>query len=75
MIRIDKLSGVEYMSLDEFARWACLVEAFDFIAQKAEDIGGKEFDIVKPTAFEAYINERFSAMRYDVGIEHAMGNL
>jgi hypothetical protein len=75
MIQINKISGVEYMSIDEFARWACLVEAFDFIAEKADQLGNDAFDFIKPSAFETYINERFSAMRYDVSVEYAMGNI
>jgi hypothetical protein len=75
MIQINKMSGVEYMSIDEFARWACLIEAFDFIAEKAEQIGNDTFDFIKPSAFETYINERFPAMRHDIAIEHQMGYL
>lgn len=75
MIQINKVSGVEYMPIDEFARWACLIEAFDFIFQRAEEKGVESFDFMKPAAFDTYIAERFPAMSHDIMIEHRLGNI
>lgn len=63
------------MTLTEFARWACLVEAFHFIQQKAEELGVNSIDMIKPLAIEKYIEERFEAMLWDSRIEHQLGNI
>lgn len=56
------------MSKPTFARWLCLMEAFYIIEKKAEDL---ELDlndeaIVKPLAFEKYIDQRFEGMMLDL---------
>lgn len=78
VVTIDKRDGTqEEMSIDEFSRWMCLMEAFDFIEKKAEEMGklDKIDQMLKPLAIEKYINERYPAMRYDVEIELEAGNL
>jgi hypothetical protein len=75
MIKIDRMGGTEYMSVEEFSRWMCLVEAFDFIEKHAEELGVNYSNMIKPTAIEKYIIERFHAMRYDVGVEHERGTI
>lgn len=75
MINIDTKKGAVCMTLTEFARWACLVEAFYFIHQKAEEIEVNPINMIKPLAIEKYIEERFEAMLWDSKIEHQLGNI
>ena len=63
------------MTLTEFARWACLVEAFHFIQQRAEELEINAINMIKPLAIEKYIEERFEAMLWDSRIEHQLGNI
>jgi hypothetical protein len=70
-----KAGIVEEMSLSSFARWACLIEAFEFIDEKAGELGLNLEDVVKPLAIDQYINERFPAMLHDVTIESKSGNI
>ena len=75
MIKIETKKGVFNMTLTEFARWACLVEAFHFIQQKAEELEVNPINMIKPLAIEAYIKERYNAMLWDTQIEHQLGNI
>jgi hypothetical protein len=56
------------MSKPTFARWLCLMEAFYIIEKKAEDLELELNDdaIVKPLAFEKYIDQRFEGMMLDL---------
>lgn len=65
------------MSVDEVARWACLIEGVEFVANKCEELGmGMNNDEwIKPLAFQKYIDERFHAMKHDVTVEMMMGRL
>lgn len=75
MIRIETKKGDEWMSIGEFARWMCLVEAFHFIEKKSEELNINSADLIKSIAIEKYIDERYLSMLHDVTIEHEMGNL
>ena len=84
MIEINKSDGsVEEMTIETFARWMCLVEAFDFIEQKAKELGVDWLDMIKPLAIETYIhgNEaqgidgRYPSMLHNVRCEHSLGFL
>lgn len=75
MITIKTKKEDVNMTITEFARWACLVEAFLFIQQKADELEIKVVDMIKPAAIEKYIDERFHAMVYDVNVEHQKGLL
>jgi hypothetical protein len=75
MIRLDKISGIEYMSLDVFARWMCFAEALSYIEKHAAEMGINDYDLVKPNAIEKYIKERYHAMRYDVEREYERGTI
>jgi hypothetical protein len=76
MVKIQtKNNGEVRMSLSEFARWACLIEAFMFINDKASELGVNPIDMIKPLAVEEYIKERYEAMYHDVGVEYSMGNI
>lgn len=76
-IVLDKKDGSEeMMSMDEFSRWMCLVEAFHFIETKAADLKLDNAEkLLKPLAIEQYIVDRFPSMRHDVGVEHQMGTI
>jgi hypothetical protein len=75
MIRIETKKGDVGMTLTEFARWACLVEAYLFIENKAQELGINPINMIKPLAIEKYINERYHAMLSDVQYEYDLGIL
>lgn len=65
------------MDMDEFTRWACLIEGIEQVANKYNELG-KSMDTddwIKPLAFLKYIEERFHSMRHDLGVEAALGRL
>ncbi len=76
-IEIEKRDGsIEYMSVEEFSGWMCLVEAFHFIEKKAEELNLENVErLLKPLAIEQYIAERRPSMLHDVSVEHRMGIL
>lgn len=75
MVRKD--GTVEYMTHEEFSRWACLVEGIQAVDQKLQDAGIPDTNNkwIKPLAFEKYIQERFHSMLRDVEVEHRLGNI
>lgn len=76
MIKFELKNGnIHEMTLNEMARWACLVEAVDSIEKKCEERGKNMDDIdwVKPLAIQKYIEERYHAMLHDVTVEHQRG--
>lgn len=76
MIEIQKKDGsVEEMSLNEFSRWMCLVEAFFFIEKKAKELNVNIDKMLKPLAIEQYIKDRYEAMRHDIQVEISLGKL
>ena len=75
MIKIETKKGKVEMTLTEFARWACLAEAFIFIENKSEELNIDSINMIKPLAFEKYINERYHAMLSDVQYEYDLGIL
>lgn len=75
MIKINTKKGVVDMTLTEFARWACLVEAYLFIDKKADELGVNPINMLKPLAIERYIDERYHAMLSDVRYEYDLGIL
>jgi len=56
------------MNKETFARWLCLMEAFYIIDKKAEDLGINltDKDIIKPLAYEKYVQQRFESMMLDL---------
>ena len=77
-IQFNLKSGKTYeMSIDEMARWACLVEGVEYISGKCESLGvdPESNEWVKPLAFQKYINERFEGMKHDLTVEAIMGNI
>lgn len=75
IVKIERNDGsVEHMSETEFTRWACLVEAFDFIRERAEQLEISNIDLlIKPAAIEKYMAERFVSMIHDVKCEIKLG--
>ena len=65
------------MDIDELTRWACLIEGLEFITKGAEEnnICLKDNSWIKPLAIQKYVEERFHAMKHDIGMEVALGNL
>ena len=76
-VEIERGDGsMETMSDTEFTRWACLIEAFDFIKEKAEQLGVSNIDLlIKPAAIEKYMEERCISMLHDVQCEIKLGIL
>lgn len=74
---VRKDGKVEYMTHEEFSRWACLVEGIQAVDQKLQDAGVPDTNNkwIKPLAFEKYIHERFHSMLCDVKVEHKLGNI
>lgn len=66
---------VEQMTIEEFSRWMCLVEAFYFIKEKGAELNVDPEKLIKPNAIDAYIQERFPAMYEDVKREVHFGLL
>lgn len=74
-VEIPRRDGsIETMSATEFTRWACLVEAFEFIKEKAEQLGVDNLELlIKPAAIEKYMEERCVSMLHDVECEIKLG--
>ena len=68
MVYKTKKNGDVKMNKETFARWLCLMEAFYIIDKKAEELGFNltDNDIVKPLAFEKYVQQRFESMVLDL---------
>lgn len=60
------------MDLETYTRWLCLVEALEFINQKAKN-SKIDLDIndkwIKPLAIQKYIKQRYPSMFHDFKIE------
>ena len=60
------------MSVDSYSRWMCLIEAMQFINQKAQkskiDLD-KNDKWIKPLSLQKYIKERYPSMRHDITVE------
>lgn len=74
-VSIKTSNGTDHSMLTStYARWLCLVEAFDFINTNAE-----KFKSIKPTiktiAIQKYIDERYHAMLHDVKVEEGLYDL
>jgi hypothetical protein len=75
-IEIEKKDGtVESMPLSEFSRWMCLIEAFEILNNKAQELKIDVSDLIKPLAIDDYIKERYPAMLHDVECEMKLGNI
>lgn len=76
LIELNRKSGTtEYMSLDVFTRWLCLVEAFEFINNKADELNVDITNMLNANAIDNYIKERYHSMRHDVECEIKLGLL
>lgn len=57
------------LTLDEYSRWLCLIEAIELITQKATQMKidlKNDLDWVKPLAFQKYIVERHDSMKDEI---------
>jgi hypothetical protein len=58
------------MTLEEFCRWGCLLEAVDYVNQFANDKIEDSSNVwMKQKAFLKYIEERYPAMLHDIKCE------
>lgn len=54
---------------EEEARWLCLFDAVNFISAKAEMLGQRSDNYLKPLPIEKYVKERFPAVFKDLEYE------
>lgn len=66
---------VETMTIEEFSRWMCLVEALHFISEKALQLKIDVEGLLKSNAIDDYIKERYPAMLADLTTEVSLGLL
>lgn len=76
-VEIKTKNGANRMSLEEFSRWACLVEAIGEIEKNCETRGINMDDVnwIKPIAIQKYIDERYHSMLHDVKVEVSQGKI
>ena len=61
------------MSDEEIARWLCLFDAVNYVADKAEKIGidiNKSSNWIKPIAFKTYITEMYQSVYFNYKMEN-----
>ena len=76
--KFDLKDGVHReIEIEEFTRWACLLEAMDHAVEHLEEkeIPDSDGSWVKPLAFQKYIEEVYPARLHDVKCEIALGNI
>jgi hypothetical protein len=59
------------LTVDEYARWLCLIEGVELVAKKAQQMKmdlRNNLDWIKPLAFQKYIVERYESMVDEVKI-------
>lgn len=75
-VNIKRKNGkVEQLSDVAFSRWVCLIEAFDLISEKADELKIDLEKVLKPVAIEHYMNERYVSVLSDVKYELKHGLL
>jgi len=65
VINIKSKTKEHSLSLQEYARWLSLIEGIELVTKKAQQMkldNSKDFDWIKPLAFQKYITERFESM-------------
>ena len=77
MIKFELKNGSKVeMTIDEVARWACLIEGIEQVDDFYKSSGRTDGDEwIKPLAFQKYIDERFHSMKHDLTVEALMGRL
>lgn len=75
------ISGKQYaykLSVDEYVRWAALIEAMEGISRTAKikkiDLD-KNPKIIKPKKINEYIESRFYSLKHDLVTEEKLHNL
>jgi len=64
-IRIRANEKEHNLTLQEYSRWLCLIEALEHVNTKAKQLKQdmeKTNDWIKPLSFQKYIDERFDTM-------------
>ncbi len=75
-VNIKRKNGmVEQLNDVSFSRWVCLIEAFDLISEKADELKIDLEKALKPVAIEHYMNERYVSVLPDVRYELEHGLL
>ena len=70
-----KSNKTHIMSVEEYTRWLCLIEALEIINLKAKDkkLNLEDNDYwIKPLAFQKYIKQRFPSMLHDFRVEEVL---
>jgi len=68
-IQIKSSDKEHNLTLHEYSRWLCLIEALDHVTVKAKQLKQdmeKTSDWIKPLSFQKYIDERFDTMIEEV---------
>jgi len=74
-VSIKRSGTVEEMPIEEFSKWMCLVEAFYYLENKAEELSVSLDKMIQVGAINQYIKERYPAMLADVRFEVENGIL
>jgi hypothetical protein len=63
-ITVETKTKNHQLTVDEYSRWICLLEALEHVNKKAAQmkVDLKDVDWVKPLSFQKYITERFDSM-------------
>lgn len=63
-ITVETKTKNHQLTVDEYSRWLCLLEALEHVNKKAAQmkLDLKDVDWVKPLSFQKYITERFDSM-------------
>jgi hypothetical protein len=64
-IEVKLKDKTENLSIKEYSRWLCLIEAIELVCTKAKQIKvdtANNIDWIKPLAFQKYIEERYESM-------------
>lgn len=71
VINIKTKTKDHSLDLTEYARWLSLIEGIELVIKKAQQMkldNNKDFDWIKPLAFQKYIAERTESMVDEIEI-------
>lgn len=65
------------MTLQEMARWACLIEGIEEVTKRSNILGidAEDDNWIQPLAFKKYIDERYHSMLHDLKVEQKLGRI
>lgn len=64
---LDPSKLTEGVTVEEYTRWLCLIEALEIITNQAKNLNidlSVNTDWLKPLDLQKYVNERFLSMKY-----------